>query len=482
MNDIATTISTLHSKGKKKKNMKNAVITQFNPSAAVYHPRPRPNPPAVNAPFALYPPTNAIPPAVAGAVPSVVPMTSMNQISSNQALLNAMNAPLPSPTNAPIHAPPQNPPSNMDSTIYLNFTPSPPRPDFCGDDDISAASKTAGAVHSNMVPMPPLGLRNNVPVGGHLNGYEAATSPPPPAAFSVSGKGLQGMETKFETQVTSIYDKVMLEINRQNVFGQQQQQMLAQYGLTMPRGTQLSVPSPSSSITSMPCGLDDAALLELLPNDVFLRPGVDSQNGAYQGQDDQLKDSDEETTDIRESAQMSATPVSGSHTHIETSNKAMSDSPKNAEGVSLSMNGIEPPCPPALQLHNSVDSVMMGVMSAAGLSNASPPAVPSSMPPQFTLSQQAHAYAHAHASAVAHFGGVNPSTYSSVPQLSGVNGITNSPMPQVFNGLTSQMPQVFADASALIGSQMQALRVQPPATAWTATTVSSAGDEYSSGV
>lgn len=485
MNEIANTISSIHSKGKKKKNMKNAVITQFNPSAAVYHPRPRPNPHVVNAPFALYPPTNAIPPAVAGAVPSVVPLTSMNQISSNQALLNAMNAPLPSPTNAPIHAPPQNPPSNMDSTIYLNFTPSPPRPDFLNEDEVSAASKTAGAVHTNnMVAMPQLGLQNNVPVGGHLNGYEAATSSPPPPAFSVSGKALQNMENKFETQATSIYDKVMLEINRQHVVGRQQQQLLASYGLTMPTENPLPVPSPSPSFTPMPCGLDDAALLELLPNDAFLRPGVDSQNGAYQGHGDQPKESDEEllnvnmeTTEIRESAQMSATPVSGSH--LENSNKAMSDSPKNAEGVSLSMNGIEPPCPPALQLHNSVDSVMMGVMNAAGLANSSP-VVQASLPPQFTLAQQAHAYAHAHASAAAHFGTLNP-TYSTMPQLSAAHGITNSQMP-LMNGLTSPMPQMFADASALIGSQMQALRVQPPATTWSAATVSSARDEFSSGV
>jgi len=79
MNDAANTISSIHSKGKKKKNMKHAVITQFNPSAQVYQPRPRPNahPPAVNAPFALYPPPNAISPVVAGAVPSVVPLASV---------------------------------------------------------------------------------------------------------------------------------------------------------------------------------------------------------------------------------------------------------------------------------------------------------------------------------------------------------------------------------------------------------------------
>jgi len=247
----------------------------------------------------------------------------------------------------------------------------------------------------------------------------------------------------------------------------------------------LPVGSPSSSFTSMPCGLDDAALLELLPNDAFLRPGVESQNSAYPAQEHQAKESDEEllnvnmeTTDLRESAQMSMTPVSDSH--LETSNKAMSDSPKNAEGVSLSMHGIDPPCPPALQLHNSVDTVMMGVMNAAGFANASPPIVPSTLPPQYTVSQQAHAYAHAHASAVAYHGNMNGASCSGMPQLSAVHGITPSPMG--LNGLTSPMPQAFADASTLIGSQMQALRVEPPVTAWTATTVSSVGDEFSSGV
>merc|ERR1719300_86067 len=116
-------------------------------------------------------------------------------------------------------------------------------------------------------------------------------------------------------------------------------------------------------------------------------------------------------------------------------------------------------------------------MNAAGLANSSP-VVQASLPPQFTLSQQAHVYAHAHASAAAHFGTLNP-TYSTMPQLSAAHGITNSQMP-LMNGLTSPMPQMFADASALIGSQMQALRVQPPATTWAAATVSSAGDDFSS--
>merc|ERR1719229_203330 len=140
------------------------------------------------------------------------------------------------------------------------------------------------------------------------------------------------------------------------------------------------------------------------------------------------------------------------------------DSKSDEEDAVLSMAGLERPCPPALQLQSSVDSVVMGAVNAAMIANPSPAAIHVQQAQQLALAQQANAYAHAHAAS----------------QLRGMQSYLN---PYANYALTAAMSQDYGDAvtataaaaapsgpyaynvsPAMIGCQMQALRIQPPAT------------------
>merc|ERR1712228_1074279 len=79
---------------------------------------------------------------------------------------------------------------------------------------------------------------------------------------------------------------------------------------------------------------------------------------------------------------------------------------KDAEDMTLSMAGLAPPCPPALQLQTSDESVVMGAVDAAFLSNngMSPATAGIHVPALLVhslISQQAQVYAQAHATAAA---------------------------------------------------------------------------------
>lgn len=440
-----------------KKKKKNPVITQFNPAADVYQPNPYQfgrAPPAaaqgVAAPFGIY----------QGAIPSVVPLP-MNGVSVNQSLINAINVPLPSPAmTANTFGPTAtvNPRANVDAAIYLNFSPTPDPVMYSQEVNTAAAAKN-GVASNNMMPSLALTDAQNA-AGGALQFPDSLTGASDANAVS---KTVQNLETEYEQQVASMFDKVYNEMNRQNLAAHQQQQVLN--AINMPTlgpafGANAS-PTPNASESS--CFFDDAALMDLLPQDVH---HTEADNG-QQANGDTPRFADHESDPVgnvagngplsvsRHSTQTAANTEKTARTLSRSRRDGVNDDSKTPEEDNiLTMAGIELPCPPALQLQSSVDSVVMGAVNAAMIANQSPAAI-HVQAQQIALAQRAHAFAQAHAYAQ------NPHAFAAAMSPDYADALTANvtaapaapPGPYAYN-----MP------SAVLGGQIQALRIQPPAT------------------
>merc|ERR1712130_543350 len=193
-------------------------------------------------------------------------------------------------------------------------------------------------------------------------------------------------------------------VNKQHMPRQQQQQQQLQQQqqqmyMQNVNGNVDAEASPTPSCILM----DENILLDLLP-------AGDGVNVEGQDQQDHQEHQDHSsrpvgTAEAPESSVHSNTRKS-TRSKTATATEADDDDAKDAEDMTLSMAGLAPPCPPALQLQTSDESVVMGAVDAAFLSNGgiSPATggihVPA-MQAHSLISQQAHVYAQAHATAAA---------------------------------------------------------------------------------
>jgi len=420
---------------KKKKSVKNAVITPFTPSAAVY---PAPSGgfevgPVAAAPFQGYP--------VGAAPPSALSM--VDGLSANQAaLFNAINVPLPSlPAASPAMTaaslvPPLTAfPPSIDPTIYMTFTPSP-------------ENVMASDVHSTaMAAMPSLALPETRDAAAMVPDVEMPASLTPPPTTAIGAKYGDPM---------LLYNKMKVESARQQMAHQQHQRRFRNINqITMAFADIASSPS---------CGLDDAALMDLLPNDPFVAPRHGDKESDDQKENVQPPEDDDRRGDSYDgdgaavASRPSASPAERSNGDRSANSRpsgggdaatddAKADDDGEEQSHLLSMAGILPPCPPALQLQQSpavqsVDSVVWGAVNAAFLANASP-AVQHRQSLQAAMAQQAHDFAHQHAAAA-----VQPSSFANYGPPHG--------------SFAYNVP------AAMISPQIEALRAQPPATLMTA--------------
>jgi len=509
----------------KKKILKNPVITQFNVAAEVYQPPPPPpsNPfhygqmqaaaaaQGVPAPYAIY----------QGAIPSVIPMQLPAVSAANQSLMNAMNVPLPSPALTANTFAPSNPPANVDAALYLNFTPSPTAAGYQEANANPAATAAAAAAAANVVlpgnlsVMPALAL----PAAQSASGGSGAAAAPFPesltlaSAGTVASKSLQNLESQYDQQVTSMYDKVYDEINRQHATAHQHQQVLHGVNLSTFGGA----PSPTPDVSDSLCYFDDAALMGLLPQDAnqgkaqkqgCCGDGVlcDDVEGDGHGDDDNDDEKEIEAdpaaiamdneleTKTSGNGPLSVSHHSHSHSHSHSIQSAVNMEKRSAtvsggqrDGINddakvemdeslLSMAGIAPPCPPALQLQTSNDSVVMGAVDAAMVPTESPTGIDVSaqaQAQQLALAQQAHLYAQAHAASQVPglhsypspfaFTAVSPDYVNGLPATA-ATATTPVAVPVPVPAAAAPVPYAYTIPPAVAGSQVQALRIQPPAT------------------
>jgi len=251
-----------------------------------------------------------------------------------------------------------------------------------------------------------------------------------------------------------MYDRAMSDLARHHLVGsvQQQTHVLDMNMSFDPAEVNMS-PSDSPGTVGF---MDDSTLLNLLPVDDHEVIGPPVSGGHRKSQHDHgdhddhkdLEEDDEVSKMVRTRGQTMGNegPSMSNHSmhsgtakthHTSSGHSGNEEAKDEEEGNMLSMAGIMPPMPPALQLQSSVDSVLMGAVNA-GLGNQSPGGALQGIhvPAASALSQ--HLYAQNYAAAQ-------------------VRGVVPAPNPYA-------LPPGYADASALPFRQQMGLRVQPPPT------------------
>jgi len=421
------------SKGKKRRSMKEAVITQFNPSAAVY---PAQGTYDLNQVVHGMPPYPVYP---GGIPPMALPMQA------GQPLLATPGCTLAPPLRAMAASPglhaaslltaAATPNQPQEPTMYLNFTPTP-----SAQHEAAAIPNGDGGLHNNMAVIPNMTLHPDA-IQTQLNVEASGSLTPPPV---LDGKAYAAQARKFDSfgnVALSMYERALAAVAQQQL----QDMNMSSY-------------DPNNLSPSESDGIDDSALLDLLPPDEpdVIGPLPSDSNHSNERRknhhDDDEKDLDEHgmsnmlRTHTAGSDRPSASPHSGKTLH---SGAGHEDSDKDDDDVTvMSMAGVLPPPPPALHLQTSADSIVMGAVNAAFLANHSPAPIHGIHLPAAVSQHLVHC-----SPAAAH-------SYAQNYAAAQVRGVAPAPNPFA-------LPPGYLDAAALPYTQQMGLRVQPPPTVMT---------------